>query len=193
MSQALIIVLAAALVAVAAWRTRYWLPFAGRQSSRNSPDRAPFSIDRHMGSVRVKGSSAVLRSGMPKTELLDSDLYRHTTSAKHFALRDGQGHSFLISFRDPAFENVHLWLNFENDRLGRIDFGWGPKVSAAEWTEERVQADVARYQNFLTRELGSVNSFPCEFSWGRVYAGKDPKAGAPAVGIRYKGFEFRAP
>ena len=135
----------------------------------------------------------MLRSGMPKTELLDSDLYRHTTSAKHFALKDGQGHSFLISFRDPAFENVHLWLNFENDRLGRMDFGWGPKVSIAEWTEERVQADVARYRDFLVKQLGPINSFPCEFSWGRVYAGKDPKAGAPAMGIRYKGFEFRAP
>lgn len=128
---------------------------------------------------------------MLKSEFLDSDLYRHTSSARNFPLQNGLGHCFLISFLDPIFENVHLQLFFENDRLGRVDFTWGPKVPVPDWTNEGVQADVARYRSFLNQQLGIIKSFPHELSWGRVYATKDDKSATP-LGVRYKGFEFRA-
>lgn len=57
--------------------------------------------------------------------------------------------SFLSHFRDFRFGGVYLRLYFEGDRLGRVDFGWGPKVPISDWTKQRVQADVDRYRRFL--------------------------------------------
>ncbi|PYV68030.1 MAG: hypothetical protein DMG97_25840, partial [Acidobacteria bacterium] len=88
---------------------------------------------------------------MPKPEFVDSDLYHHTHSASHYPLQNGTGHTFLISFLDAVFDNVHLRLSFENDRLGWVNFAWGPRVTPPEWTKARVQADVDRYRSFLIR------------------------------------------
>jgi hypothetical protein len=89
-------------------------------------------------------------------------------------------------------ENIYLWLKFENDQLGWVDFGWGRKVITAEWTRELVDAEVERYRSFLMNSLQVNKSFPHELAWGRVYACHDEKAGAPAMGIVYRGFEFRS-
>jgi hypothetical protein len=192
MGQALIIAGILALVAIGAWRSRHLLPF-GRQEMRGLVfENAPISVHRKSGAIRIKGSTLVLGPGMPQSNFLESDLYQHTTSARYFSLENGLGHWFLVSFRDSLFENVHLRLSFENQLLGRVDFAWGPQVSAQEWTRERVQADVARYRTFLIHELGSIRTFPCELPWGTVYAARDENAGTPATGVRYKGFEFRA-
>lgn len=191
MISALLIVAALVVIAVGAWRTRHALPFREEARDRGF-DKAPLSVERNTGAIHVKDSMLVLRSGMKRSEFLTSDLYAHTQSARYFPLQNGLGHSFAVSFRDAVFENVHLRLSFENDRLGCVDFGWGPHVPVPGWTHERVQADVARYRAFLIEELGSIDSFPFEFEWGTVYAARDEKAGTPAAGIRYRGFDFRA-
>jgi hypothetical protein len=175
-----------ALIAVGAWRTRTWLPFKGRGVNHHFSS-APFSIDRESGSIHVKGSSLALEAAMPKTSFLESDLYRRTTTARWFLLETGVGHCFSLYFHDSQFEHVYLELTFENDKLAKVTFSWGPRVTTAEWTEERVQADVARYHTFMVHELGSAT----EFSWGKAWAVKDGKAGAPTTGIRYKGFALR--
>ena len=86
-------------------------------------DKAPLCIVRHGGAIHIKGSALVLRAAMPKPEFVDSDLYHHTHSASHYPLQNGTGHTFLISFLDAVFHNVHLRLSFENDRLGWVNFG----------------------------------------------------------------------
>jgi hypothetical protein len=192
MGQAFLMVAVFALIALGAWRSRGWLPFQRKEARDFDFDKAPFSIQKLTGAIHIKNSVLVLRPAMFQSEFLDSDLHEHTTSARYFPLEGGIGHRFLISFRDSVFEKVHLRLSFENERLGCVDFSWGPQVSTPEWTEERIQADVARYRTFLIQEQGPISGFPCEFLWGTVYAAKDEKAGAPATGIRYKGFEFRA-
>lgn len=146
---------------------------------------APFSIEKATGDIRVKSSTFVIRRAMPKTDFLDSDLYQHVVSDKTWTRDRKLGHLFLVSFRDPQFENVSLRFFFEDDRLDQIDLYWGPKVTIPEWTKERVKADVERYRSFLVAELGSIETFPHVTPWGRVYAAEDQKAGAPRMGIRY--------
>jgi len=153
-------------------------------------DRAPLHILEHSGAIHIKGSDLMLPAAMPKLEFLDSDLYQHTQSAGYCPLHNCTGHGFLVSFHDAVFENVYLRLSFENDRLGIVDFGWGPHITTPEWTEARIQADVARYRTFLMQELGPIESFPHDFPWGKVYAAKDAKAGTPATGIRYTALSF---
>ena len=192
MTQALVALACLGLVAVGAWLTRSWLPF--RAAGKTSPEYndAPFMIEPQTGALHVKGSNLVLRRAMPKAEFLDSDLYRHTKKSRLFELDGGSGQAFLVAFHDPIFENVYLQLNFENDQLGNIDFGWSRQITAPEWTRELVDAEISRYRTFLIQQLGSITNFPKEFRWGKVYAARDDKAGAPALGIRYRGFEFRA-
>lgn len=154
MTQALFVGAAVVLLAFGAWHTRRWLPFKAARPRTPTFDEAPLMLDRRTGAIYLKSSSLVLQPGMLKSEFLDSDLYRHTSSARYFSLQNDLGHWFLISFLDPIFENVHLQLFFENDRLGRVDFGWGPEVPVPDWTNERVQADVARYRSFLNQQPG---------------------------------------
>ena len=61
-----------------------------------------------------------------------------------------------------------------------------------EWTNEWIESEVERYRAFMVQQLGPIASFPHVFQWGLVYAARDDKAGAPLMGIRYNGFEFRA-
>jgi hypothetical protein len=180
------------LVAVGAWRTRQVLPFRTRRVLPHRFQAAPFAIDKQCGAIYVKDSPLVLRPGLPKSEFLDSDLYRHTTRARSFAIANGAGHTFLVEWHDPVFENIYLWLKFANDQLGWVDFGWGRKIITAEWTRELVDAEVERYRSFLMHSLQVNKSFPHELPWGRLYACLDEKAGAPAMGIVYRGFEFHS-
>lgn len=64
--------------------------------------------------------------------------------------------------------------------------GWGPKVTIADWTKERVRAHVDRYRSSLIGELGQIKAFPLITSWGTVYAAEDMKAGIPTMAIRYR-------
>lgn len=146
---------------------------------------APFAIDRATGEVRVKGSKFVIRRAMPKSDFLNSDLSQHVVSDRTWARDHKAGHEFLVSFRDPQFQNVSLRLFFEDDRLNQIDLYWGPKITIPEWTKERVKADVERHRSFLIAELGPIEKFPYVTPWGTVYATEDQKAGAPRMGIRY--------
>lgn len=136
------------------------------------------------GSVAIKGSALILRPALEKATFLDSDLYARTTKSNRYLPRDGSGHSFLVQFTDPVFENVYMWLDFVNDSLRAIDFGWGPMITTAEWTQERIGLEVTRYRNFMLQELG-INRVPYEFPWGTAYAARDDKAGAPAMGLAY--------
>jgi len=180
---ALALVLAA--IAVGAWITRSWLPFRVTRSNHQFAS-APFSIDRASGSIRVKGSCLALQAAIPKTTFLESDLYGRTTNARYFPLQTGSGHSFQINFHDPDFEHVYLHLIFENHKLAKVTFGWGPRVTTGEWTEERIRADLVRYRAFMVQELGSTG----EFAWGKAWAAKDEKAGTPTVGIAIRASPF---
>ncbi len=187
-TQTLVVILAMTAIAIGSWLTRSRLPFKPSRSLQPRFDSAPFAIDTQTGEVHIKDFALVLRSGMSKSEFLDSKLYSRTQKASLYPLANGLGHRFLTVWNDAAFEQVYLRLDFENDRLGWIDFGWGPKITTTEWTKERVESDVQRYRAFMIAQLGSLG----EFTWGRAYAVRDDKAGAPIMGIRYRGFEFPA-
>lgn len=152
--------------------------------------KAPLHIER-TGTISIKDSTLILRAGLSKAEFLSSDLWNHVKSTREYELENGVGYSCLVLLSDRVFENVHLRLAFENDRLGSVSFGWGPRITTSEWTEERIQIEVERYRAFLNEQLGPIREFPCDFPWGSVYAAKDDKAGAPKAVIRYAGFEFR--
>lgn len=190
MAQAAALAAIFTVIAIAAWRTRHWLPFRARPAQRRSPSfaAAPIALDRESGAIRVKGSTVVLHSAMPKESFLASDLYRHTKKARYVQLDAGQGYAFELLIDDPQFFRIWLWLVFENDRLAKVTFGWGPPITTAEWTKERVAVEVARYRQFLIDELGAG---PGEYPWGKAWAVEDPKTGTPSTGVRYHGFELR--
>jgi len=193
-------------LAIAAWRTRHWLPIGARPPQRRDPSfaSAPIALDRESGAIRVKGSSLVLHCAMPKELFLSSDLYPHTKKARYLEMDSGQGYAFDVVFDDPQFSRIYLWLVFENDRLAKVQFGWGPPITTAQWTNEHVEAEVARYRQFLVDELGTgpgesgssasaafAVAGVTEFPWGKAWAVKDPKSGAPSTGVRYDAFKLR--
>ena len=184
---AFILILVFAVIAIAAWQTRGWLPFARLKKPPEFQD-APFAIERATGAIHVRNSRLVLRRALPKMDFLESDLYGCVSKSRLFPLANGVGQAFTVSWQDPEFKRVYLWLAFENDRLGWVNFGWGPPITTAEWTAERIESEVVRYRDFMTQQLGSIRTFP----WGTAHAGRDDKAGAPTMGVRYDGFDFRA-
>lgn len=82
---------------------------------------------------------------------------------------------FIIQF--GFFKNELKQISLcMNDTKFKLDKGWD------NWSEEKELADLEKYKEWLTNELGQQK----EFAWGTVWASYDSKGGSSSIGIRYK-------
>lgn len=78
----------------------------------------------------------------------------------------------ILQFQSEQLQSVEL---VESDQVGFGDW--------KDWSEAHELENLQRYEEFLTRELGSNRSF----TWGSAKASYDARSGGSSISIAYRG------